>query len=149
VLRQRFPQDAGMTHLLDRIDSRQLYKPALDFTTSIGHDHQKEIVSRFHDNADERDRMERELAEAAGVEAHQIIVYCPSIGMALPEADVPVRWKDGNVLPLRSNNEEIRILRERHKALWRFYVLIDRSIGDKIDRIAKAFASRFFKLETL
>ena len=30
-----------------------------------------------------------------------------------------------------SNNEEIRILKEKHKALWKFFVLIDRAVWDK------------------
>ena len=54
-----------------------------------------------------------------------MIIYCPSFGMALPEADVPVRMEGGKVLPLSgSNNEEIRILKDKHKALWKFFVLV-------------------------
>ena len=48
--------------------------------------------------------------------------------MGLPEADGLVRMQGGKVLPLSdTDNEEIRILRDKHKALWRFFVLVDRS----------------------
>jgi hypothetical protein len=44
-------------------------------------------------------------------------------------------------LPLSgSNNEEIRILKDKHKALWRFFVLVDRSAWDKHDALAQAAA---------
>ena len=46
--------------------------------------------------------------------------------MSLPEAEVLVRLEGGKIQPLSgSNNEEIRILKEKHKALWKFFVLID------------------------
>ena len=57
--------------------------------------------------------------------------------MSLPEAEVPVRLERGEVRPLSgSNNEEIRILKEKHKELWKFYVLIDRDVWDRRDRVS-------------
>jgi hypothetical protein len=36
----------------------------------------------------------------------------------------------GRVLPLSgSTNEEIRILKDKHKALWKFFVFVDRESG--------------------
>jgi len=97
-------------------------------------------VDRFHNNRDERETAERALAAAAGVEPHRVIIYCPSFGMSLQEADVLVRM-EGRLLRLSdSNNEEIRILKEKHKALWRFFVLIDRAVWDRRDRVAQAAA---------
>jgi hypothetical protein len=59
--------------------------------------------------------------------------------MALPEADVLVRMEGGKVLPLSgSNNEEIRILKDKHKALWKFFVLVDRAASAKQDAVARA-----------
>jgi len=139
ILRSRFSQHPGINHLIAKIESRQLYKACVVMTATIGEARQQDIVHRYHYNLSDRDQMERAIATATGVEPHQVIVYCPSIGMALPEAEVLVRWEGGNLLPLSgSNNEEIRILKEKHKALWRFFVLIDRDIWDKKDRIGTA-----------
>jgi hypothetical protein len=45
----------------------------------------------------------------------------------------------GRLLPLSgSNNEEIRILKEKHKALWKFYVLVDRAGQGKSSVVANA-----------
>ncbi len=42
------------------------------------------------------------LAAAAGLEPHQVIIYCPSFGMSLPEAEVPVRMEGAQtVAPFR------------------------------------------------
>ena len=52
--------------------------------------------------------------------------------MSLPEAEVRVRMPGGRTLPLsESNNEEIRVLRQKHRALWKFYVFIGRAAWDR------------------
>jgi hypothetical protein len=62
--------------------------------------------------------------------------------MSLSEAEVPVRLDHGEVRPLSAgNNEEIRILKEKHKELWKFYVLIDRDVWDRRDRVKNAAAA--------
>ena len=62
--------------------------------------------------------------------------------MSLSEADVPVRFDRGQVRPLSAgNNEEIRILKDKHKELWRFYVLIDRDVWDHAARVGHAAAA--------
>jgi hypothetical protein len=56
--------------------------------------------------------------------------------MSLPEAEVLVRLESGKIQPLSgSNNDEIRILKEKHKALWKFFVLLDRSVWDRRDKV--------------
>ena len=51
--------------------------------------------------------------------------------MSLPEAEVPVRHGRKALALSGSNNEEIRILKEKHKALWKFFVLIDRAVWER------------------
>jgi uncharacterized protein len=141
TLRQRFQTNGAIVHLLDCLDRRQLYRPCYTLTVDVGEDRRRAIVDRFHSNARQREQAERDLAAAAGIDPHQVIVYCPSFGMALPEADVLVRMEGGKVLPLSgSNNEEIRILKEKHKALWKFFVLVDRAAWEKRETVARAAA---------
>ena len=67
--------------------------------------------------------------------------------MSLSEAEVPARMERGVVRPLSgSNNEEIRILKEKHKELWKFYVLIDRDVWDRRDRVKNA-ATAYMRTE--
>ncbi len=105
----------------------------------IGEARQHEIVHRFHYDVERRDEAERAIATAAGVQPHHVIIYCPSISMSLPEADVPVRLEDGRIAPLSgSNNDEIRILKEKHKALWKFFVPIERDITANAEAVVRA-----------
>jgi len=137
VLLERYADRPAILHLLSCLERRELYKPCMVLTVDIGERRRKEIVGRFHEDRDGRERVECQLAATAGLEPHQVIIYCPSFGMSLPEADVLVRVEGGKLLPLSgSNNEEIRILKEKHKALWKFFVLIDRAGWGKREAVA-------------
>ena len=140
VLSERFATQPIVGRLISRVESRQLYKACYVLTTSdITEARQHEIVHRFHYDLDRRDEAERAIAASAGIEPYQVIIYCPSISMSLPEAEVPVRLTDGRVMPLSgSNNDEIRILKEKHKELWKFFVLIDRDVVHKAKAVRRA-----------
>jgi HD superfamily phosphohydrolase len=141
ILRERYRSHSTIAHLLDRLESRQLYRPCHVLSTGIGEKRRQEIVSRFHHDLEARDSAETSIASAAGIHPSEIIIYCPSFGMSLSEAEVPVRLEKGEVRPLSAaNNEEIRILKEKHKELWKFYVLIDRDVWDRRDRVKHAAA---------
>jgi hypothetical protein len=142
VLRERFGQNSTVSHLLNRLESRQLYRACHVLTVDIGEQKRQQIVDRFHHNVAEREAAEKSIAETSGIQPQDIIIYCPSFGMSLPEAEVLVRLENGKVQPLSgSNNEEIRILKEKHKALWKFFVLIDRAVWDRRDKVKAAAAA--------
>ena len=142
ILREQYSHNSSVAHLLSRFESRQLYRACYVLTVDIGEQRRQEIVSRFHHDLEARDAAESSIARASGIQPHEVIIYCPSLGMSLPEADVPVRLDRGQVRPLSgSNNEEIRILKEKHKALWKFFVLIDRGVWDRSERVRDAAAA--------
>jgi HD superfamily phosphohydrolase len=139
VIEQRFGANPAIAHLGACLESRQLYRPCYALTVDIGEEARSLVVAAFHEDRTQRERAEQAMAEAAGIEKHQVILYCPSFGMSLPEAEVPVRMNGGQLLPLSSgNNEEIRILKDKHKALWKLYVLIDRSVWERRHVVARA-----------
>lgn len=142
TLRELYTRNSTVAHLLKRLDSRQLYRACHLLSTEVGENRRQEIVSRFHHDLEAREAAEMSIARASGIQAHEIIIYCHSFGMSLSEAEVPVRWDRGEIRPLSaSNNEEIRILKEKHKELWKFYVLIDRDVWDRRDRVKNAAAA--------
>jgi HD superfamily phosphohydrolase len=139
VLRQRFSGHPPIDRLISRLETRHLYKACYVLTTAIGETQQQDVVHRFHYGLSERDEAEQAIAKAAGIQPDQVIIYCPSSGMSLPEAEVPVRLEGGRLTPLSgSNNDEIRILKAQHRALWKFFVFIDRDVVDRTDRIRRA-----------
>jgi HD superfamily phosphohydrolase len=142
TLRELYARNYTVAHLLNRLDSRQLYRACYLLTTEIGEKRRQEIVTRFHYDLEARESAETSIARASGIQPHEIIIYCPSFGMSLSEAEVPVRLDAGGVRPLSgSNNEEIRILKEKHKELWKLYVLIDRDAWSHRDRVKNAAAA--------
>jgi uncharacterized protein len=142
TLKELYARNSTVAHLLKRLESRQLYRACYVLSTEIGEKRRTDIVTRFHHDLDAREAAESSIARASGIQPHEIIIYCPSFGMSLSEAEVPVRSDRGEIQPLSSgNNEEIRILKEKHKELWKFYVLIDRDVWDRRDRIKTAAAA--------
>lgn len=142
TLRELYTGNATVLHLLNRLESRQLYRACHVLSTELGEKRRLEIVSRFHHDLEAREAAETSIARASGILPQEIIIYCPSFGMSLAEAEVPVRVDSGGLRPLSDgNNEEIRILKEKHKELWKFYVLIDRDVWDRRDRVKNAAAA--------
>src|SRR5438132_1851857 len=139
TLRELYTRNSTVAHLLKRLEARQLYRACYLLSTEIGEKRRQEIVSRYHHDLDAREAAETSIARASGIQPHEIIIYSPSFGMSLSEAEVPVRLDKGEVRPLSAaNNEEIRILKEKHKELWKFYVLIDRDVWDRRERVKNA-----------
>ncbi len=142
TLKELYTRNPTVAHLLKRFESRQLYRACHVLSTELGETRRQEIVSRFHHDLEAREAAETSIARASGIQPHEIIIYCPSFGMSLSEAEVPVRLANSEVRPLSGgNNEEIRILKEKHKELWKFYVLIDRDVWDRRDRVKSAAAA--------
>lgn len=142
TLRELYNRNATVAHLMKRFESRQLYRACYLLSTDIGEKRRQDVVGRFHDDLEARESAEMSIARASGIQPHEIILYCPSFGMQLSEAEVPARFERGEIRPLSAgNNEEIRILKEKHKQLWRFYVLIDRDVWDRHERVRNAAAA--------
>jgi hypothetical protein len=142
TLREVYARNSTVAHLLDRFESRQLYRACYVLSTEVGEKRRLEIVGRLHHDLEAREAAETSIAGASGIQPKQIIIYCPSFGMSLPEAEVPVRLDRGEVRPLSGgNNEEIRILKEKHQELWKFYVLIDRDVWDRREQVRNAAAA--------
>lgn len=142
TLSERYGSIAGIRHIIEGLRSRRLYKPVFVLTVDVGIEEGERLESRYHYDPAERAVAEREIARSAGLDPHAVIVYCPALKMSLPEAEVPVRIDRGGPIPLSgANNSEIRILKEKHRALWKFLVLADRGTESRHEAVAQAAAS--------
>ncbi|HVY60301.1 MAG TPA: HD domain-containing protein, partial [Planctomycetota bacterium] len=132
-LRARFAGRSGaLAAVLDRIAARRLYKRAFTLGPSIGAERQADLVRRYHLDRAARAAAEAELAAAVGAAPEDVIVYCPAPGMAAKEADIHVVLDAGG--PPRALADlrlpEVDVLVGKHRALWRFYVLL---AGERIE----------------
>jgi len=88
-------------------------------------------VASYHEDRDERARVERELAAALGLPFSEVIVYCPALTM-MKEADVAVETSRGLARlndPGQEAFAEIGALQERYGGLWRFYVFVPAAVS--------------------
>jgi len=138
VLRTRYPRVRSIRSLVESFEARRIPRAVYLLGADIGAERQADLVQRFHVNVTgEREKLERRLARQLGAPPESVIVYCPAPGMALKEADVPVRAREPALTTLGElGNPEIGMLQQKHRSLWRFYVFLDRSLLDHAPRTA-------------
>jgi uncharacterized protein len=134
----------GITALIQAVEKRQLLKRAYVLTSeSIPHATRQELIAEYHQQQAPRTILEKHLAELAGLEDSQIIVYCNS-DQTFKEAAIPVLTKDGlrklNA-PVPNPSLEIKHLEEQYEKLWRFYVFAPASHAKKVNQICQGLFS--------
>lgn len=140
----RYGGDPVVARLLADLRARRLPKRAYVVTRRIGPGLQAELVARFHRDRAERERVEAELEDALGLERGDVIVYCPDPRMAEKEADILVEAGGAGLASLKDLElREVDDLLEKHRDLWKFYVLVAGRRADAGERLAAACAERF------
>jgi len=146
LLQQRIPEhNPEFVPLLARYLSRKLYKRVYMVARNPlnpdypGERYMRRFQSDFHLNLDEaRSHLEKKLAKQLGISPASIIIYAPEANMRLKEARVMVRMDSGPLVSLADvDHPELTALDNRHQALWRFYVFMDRAHEDKIPRAGR------------
>ncbi len=125
ALRARFPEVPAIHGLLQMVEQRRLYKRCYRLGRSVGGAHQRALVARYHADRHQRARAEADLAQMAGVEPADLIVYCPGLGMGKKEADIPVCLNESGPRLLSDLKlPEIETILEKHRDLWCFDVFL-------------------------
>jgi uncharacterized protein len=144
LLELQYGQVRIVKKLLEALRSRRLYKRVYLLTAELPLERRQELVARYHESAHERSEAERELAKTLKLKAEDLILYCPALKMQLKEAKLPVRVDSGPCRMLDSLPvDEIGILQERHRRLWRFYVFLHPDKMDAAERLSDA-CERYF-----
>ncbi len=143
-------RDPVLARSLSRFRRRSLPKRAFVLTRRIPAELQAELVRRFHEDRAERECVEAELERETGLEAGDVILYCPSPDMALKEARVLVRVDGGAPRTLADLRlPEVEDLLEKHRDLWRFYVFIAADRKERASALSEACARRFGRPDEL
>lgn len=136
MLDQRLDDDPVFDRLLARFRTRSLYKRCYLLTRQIPPPVQAELIRGYHEDRLQRERVEAELERRAGLDPGDLIIYCPTAGMALKEANIAVDV-GGRVQSLASLKlPEVDTLLEKHRQLWRFYVFIAAERQQQSARVA-------------
>lgn len=141
VLRERCADLPDVVMLLDDLATRRLYKRVYLVTppgyrqVGIAPEDQTRLAEAYHYDAGRRREAEAALAAQLGVPDGAVVVYCPSPGMQLKEARVPVRVEPDRVVPLAAlGNNEVDSLAAKHRSLWRFFVCLRREYADRFTK---------------
>jgi HD superfamily phosphohydrolase len=138
------PKDPVIARLLDDLGARRLPKRAFLLTRRIPPDVQRGLVARFHHDRAERERVEAELEREVGLAPGDVIIYCPGAEMSLKEANILVDTGRGGVRSLKDLAlREVDELLERHRDLWKFFVLVSAGRRDARAALSRACAARF------
>lgn len=138
------PRDEVLARLLGELRRRELPKRAFLLTRRVGPAIQLGLVRRFHHDRAEREAVERQLEAELGLDPGDVILYCPGADMALKEANILVDTGRGGVRSLADLKlREVDELLEKHRDLWKFYVLLARRRRDARPALARACAERF------
>lgn len=133
--------------LLDDLLSHRFYKPVYSLNLKalglpgIGKKEVLKMEKKYHLDREQRSAAEKELAEELNVPEDEVIVYCHSSDMALKEASVPVLL-DGKAQMLSDLElPEVKVLQDKHRALWRMTVYLRRSRMDQLEKKARRWCA--------
>lgn len=115
-----------------RLDERRLYKRAREGRPEEA---DQPLVKDLQDRPPARRRIEAEIAEAAGVSAHHVIIDVPK-PPKFREAGLRVRFKDGTLKPLAEASGLVRVMQDARMDHWRWWIF-----APKQDREAVGLAA--------
>ena len=122
------------------------------------------LVANFYapDKMDLRRDVEAKIAKAAGIDPHQVIIYCPAKEMSTKAAMVQVLWpketapcslqelcEKGQGIDDENTRMEIQQLKKKHEALWQLTVFVDAECthSQRVDVAAQCeAASEFYEI---
>lgn len=144
LLEFKYGKLKAVKELMSGLRSRRFYKRVYLLTSDLSLERRQELVSRFHESSEGRADAERELASSLRLKPEDLIVYCPALKMQLKEARLPVKVGSGacrllDELPV----DEIGVLQERHRRLWKFYVFLNPQKMDLADKLGAACEAYF------
>lgn len=129
--------------ILDDLESHQLYCSVFELQArgfekkGLTEKQKLKLVDKFHYNAkQERQQLEKALANSCGVDESDVIVYCPSDKMALKEADISVLTSENESFVLKEQQyPEVNMLVQKHRSLWKLRVLMSRRCSSKFEKM--------------
>lgn len=144
VLESRFIENPSIVYIMKCLRSRRLYKRVFLLTAELPLERRQVFVDSFHVDAKRRAQAEADLAASCHIKPHQLIIYCPTLKMQLKEGGLAVKVDDHTPRSLQSLPvDELALLQERHRLLWRFYVFLSPEIMNKAALVGRACEAYF------
>lgn len=142
-LEEHYGHLATVKKMVSGLRSRRLYKRVFLLTAELGIEKRQELVKFYHSSPQHRSEAERELAASLRLKPEDLIVYCPALKMQLKEAKLPVKVGTDEITMLDTLPvDEIGVLQERHRRLWKFYVFVHpdkMQLAEKLGEVCESY----------
>lgn len=133
-LMQRLRAGGGVAaELAARLDERRLYKRAREGRPDEAH---LPLVKDIQEHATKRRRLEGDIADAAGVPRHHVLLDVPK-PPKFREAGLRVRFKDGSLKPLADASRLVRVMQDARMDHWRWWVFAPKHDREAVGRAAE------------
>ena len=133
-LMHRLREGGGVAQeLAARLDERRLYKRARE-----GRPEEADLplVKDIQHHPDRRRRLEAEIADAAGVPHHHVLLDVPK-PPKFREAGLRVRFKDGSLKPLADASRLVRVMQDARMDHWRWWIFAPKQDRERVGRVAE------------
>ena len=139
MLESRFAHLTTVLRLISALRSRRLYKRVYLLTAELPEERRQHFVQLYHHDSGRRAEAEADLARACRLHPQELILYCPALKMQLKEGNLSVKIDAGtprilDELPV----DELGILKQRHRLLWRFYLFLSPEKMSRAETVANA-----------
>ena len=132
--------DTRIDSLINGLTRRRLLKRAYTLSAAqVGRRGRDELIATYNRSVDARQEREQEIADAVGLDAEHVILYCPDIS-AIKEARVYVKTKDGVRRlnePLDSPPFDVKAVEDLYERLWNLYVFVPEGHRDQAGRVCE------------
>jgi hypothetical protein len=127
-------ENPAIERLIRGVVHRQLLKRAYVLSAAeIGRKGRDELIATYNRSIEARQNVETEVAAALGIDADQVILYCPDISL-IKEARVITATRAGVSRlnePLDSPPSDVRAVEDQYERLWCLYVFVPESYRDQ------------------
>jgi HD superfamily phosphohydrolase len=133
-LLHRLREGGGVAEeLVARLDERRLYKRAREGRPDEAG---LPLVKGIQDHAAKRNQLQAEVADAAGVPHHHVLIDVPR-PPKFREAGLRVRFKDGALKPLADASRLVRVMQDARMDHWRWWVFCPKQDREVVGRAAE------------
>ena len=132
--------DSRIERLIRGVMNRRLLKRAYVLSAAeVGRRGRDELIATYNRSVEARQRVEREIADAAVLDPDRVILYCPDIS-SIKEARVVVQTRDGLRRlnePLDSPPFDVKAVEDQYERLWKLYIFAPEGYRERVGKICE------------
>ena len=131
-------EDPRIDRLINGVCERRLLKRAYMISTAeVGRRGRDELIATYNRSVENRQQIERQIADAVTINPDQVILYCPDIS-AIKEARVRVVTRNGLSRlndPPDNPPFDVKVVEDQYERLWKFYIFAPEGYRERVGQV--------------